>query len=87
MLPSGREEMTAAPQLETGAMMHMGGGCGVDEVGRLYPRNLTAVGYRLHDRADGEAVAVVVDEDESAEHAACKRSPPRLLSFLFISSP
>ena len=53
-----------------------GGGCGVDEVSRLCPRNLVAVGYRLHDRADGEAVAVVVDEDESAESRRCKRSSP-----------
>ena len=45
-----------------------GGGSGVDEVGELGTRDLVAVGDRTHDRANGQAVEIVIDEDENAEH-------------------
>ena len=49
-----------------------GSGGGVDEVGELGARDLVAVGDRTHDRADGQAVEVVVDEDEDAENKGGK---------------
>ena len=45
-----------------------GGGGGVDEVGQLGPGHLVLVGDGPHDRAYGEAVEVVVDEDQAAQH-------------------
>ena len=44
-----------------------GSGSGVDEVGELGTRDLVAVSDRTHDRAHGQAVEVVVDENEDAE--------------------
>ena len=46
-----------------------GGGGGVDEVGQLGAGDLVAVRHRAHDRAHGEAVEIVVDEDEGAQAA------------------
>ena len=45
-----------------------GGGGSVDEVGELGPGDAVAVGDGAHDGAHGEAVEVVVDEDEHAQH-------------------
>ena len=42
-------------------------GGGVNEVGELHAGDALAVGHGGHDGADGEAVEVVVDEDEHAE--------------------
>ena len=44
-----------------------GRGRGVDEIGELGAGDLVPVGDGQHDRADGQAVEVVVDEDEHAE--------------------
>ena len=42
-------------------------GGGVNEVGELHAGDALAVGHGGHDGADGEAVEVVVDEDQHAE--------------------
>ena len=44
-----------------------GRGRGVDEIGELGTGDLVPVGDRQHDRADGQAVEVVVNEDQDAE--------------------
>ena len=46
-----------------------GGGGGVDDVGQLGAGDLVAVRHRAHDRAHGEAVEIIVDEDEGAQAA------------------
>ena len=46
-----------------------GGGGGVDDVGQLGAGDLVTVRHRAHDRAHGEAVEIVVDEDEGAQAA------------------
>ena len=43
------------------------GGGGVDEVGQLRPGDAVPVGQRLHHGAHGQAVEVVVDEDEHTQ--------------------
>ena len=45
-----------------------GRGRGVDEVGQLRAGDLVVVGDRAHDGADGQAVEIVVDENEHTEH-------------------
>ena len=46
-----------------------GGGGGVDDVGQLGAGDLVTVRHRAHDRAHGEAVEIIVDEDEGAQAA------------------
>ena len=49
-------------------------GGGVDQVGELSAGDLVAVGDGLHDRTDGQAVEVVVDEDKHAQHEGGEHS-------------
>ena len=44
-----------------------GGGGGVDDVGQLCPGDLVALGDGTHDGAHGQAVEIVVDEDQHAQ--------------------
>ena len=44
-----------------------GGGSSIDEIGELGAGNMMAIRYRAHDAADGEAVEVVIHEDEHAQ--------------------
>ena len=55
------------PGADGGDDAHRGGG-GVDEVGQLHPGDVVLVGDGAHDRAHGEAVEVVVNEDQNAQH-------------------
>ena len=45
-----------------------GRGGRVDEVGQLGPGDLVPISDGAHDRADGQAVEIVVNEDQHAEH-------------------
>ena len=53
---------------------HRGGG-GVDDVGQLGPGDVVLVGDGPHDAAHGEAVEVVVDKDEAAQHNGGQLGP------------
>ena len=45
---------------------------GVNQIGKLRSGNLMTVRDRAHDGADGQAVKIVVDENENAEDERCK---------------
>lgn len=50
-----------------GAMMQTGGGGGIDDICQLGPGNPVFVRHRLHDCTHGQAVEVVIDEDQDAQ--------------------
>lgn len=52
-----------------------GGGGGVDEVGQLGPGDILFVGDGPHDGAHGEAVKIVVNEDQTAQQDGGQLSP------------
>ena len=52
-----------------------GGGGGVNEVGQLGTGDPMAVGDGSHDGAHGEAVEIVIDEDQNAQQEGSKGSP------------
>ena len=55
---------------------------GVDEVCKLCTRDLLIIGQRTHDGADGQAVEVIVDEDQNAEDKGCKQRAGAALDVL-----
>ena len=46
-----------------------GRGRGINNIGQLSARNFVGIGDRLHNRADGKAIEIVVDEDERPQTA------------------
>ena len=72
--PSAVEETAAGPGGDRGDHAHGGGG-GVNEVGQLGTGDPMAVGDGPHDGAHGEAVEIVIDEDQNAQQEGSKGSP------------
>ena len=54
----------------------------IDDVGQLCARNFVFVRDRAHDRADGQAVKVVVHENQRPQQRRCHQGSPLALEFL-----
>ena len=59
----------------------------VDQIGQFGAGNPVAVGDRAHDRADGQAVEIVVDEDQDAEDEGRQHGAHAGLDVLFRPAP
>lgn len=58
-------------------------GCGgIDDIGQLCPRNPVFIRDWLHDRTDGQAVEIIVNEDQDSQDAGSQFSGPAAGDFL-----
>lgn len=53
-----------------------GRGSGINDIGQLGARNFVGIGDRFHNRTDGKAIEIVIDENERTQTAGGQQGRP-----------